>query len=121
MSLTLAGRLFHSVEAAIWNDLSPEFSLSFPWATAIAVLQKNEAGSYISLHFISCCAFIAGSHVCKAHAWENVCTYVHTYTSTDCKGGVGKTIKRERVTLKRYLLSGSTANNYLLRVSIAPC
>ena len=26
----------------------PEFSLFFPWATAIVVLQKNEAGIYIS-------------------------------------------------------------------------
>ena len=41
MSLTPAGRLFHS---AIWNDL-----LFFPWATAIVVLQKKEAGIYISL------------------------------------------------------------------------
>ena len=38
MSLTLAGRLFYSAGAAIRNDLS----------TAIAVLQKNEAGIYIS-------------------------------------------------------------------------
>ena len=51
MSLTLAGRLFHSAEAVIWNDqyfCHPEFSLFFPWATAIVVLQKNEAGIYIS-------------------------------------------------------------------------
>ena len=38
MSLTLAGRLFYSAGAAIWNDLS----------TAIVVIQKNEAGIYIS-------------------------------------------------------------------------
>ena len=49
MSLTLAGRLFHSEGAAIWNDLSPRVVfVFFPWATAIVVLQKNEAGVYIS-------------------------------------------------------------------------
>ena len=49
MSLTLAGRLFHSVGAAIWNDLSPRvFFVFFPWATAIVVPQRNEDGIYIS-------------------------------------------------------------------------
>ena len=48
MSLTLAGRLFHNVGAVIWNDLSPRVFLFFPWATEIVVLQKNEAGIYIS-------------------------------------------------------------------------
>ena len=48
MSLTLAGRLFHSAGAAIWNDLSPRVFFVFPWATAIVVLQKNKAGIYIS-------------------------------------------------------------------------
>ena len=30
MSLTLAGRLFYSVGAAIWNDLSPRVFFVFP-------------------------------------------------------------------------------------------
>ena len=30
MSLTLAGRLFHSVGAAIWDDLSPRVFFVFP-------------------------------------------------------------------------------------------
>ena len=46
MSQTLTGRLFHSAMAAIWNDLSPRVFFVFP--TAIVVLQKNEAGIYIS-------------------------------------------------------------------------
>ena len=49
MSLTLAGRLFHNVGAAIWNNLSPRVFFVFPiWVTAIVVLQKNEAGIFIS-------------------------------------------------------------------------
>ena len=49
MFLTLAGRLFHNTGAAVWNDIRlPEFSLFFLWATVIIVLQKNEAGIYIS-------------------------------------------------------------------------
>ena len=48
MSLTLADRLFHSAGAAIGMICHPEFSLLFSWATAIVVLQKNEAGIHIS-------------------------------------------------------------------------
>ena len=48
MSLTLAGRLFHSAGQLFGMICHPEFSLFFPWATAIVVLQKNEAGIYIS-------------------------------------------------------------------------
>ena len=48
MFLTLAGRLFHNTGAAVWNDLSPRDFCVFLWATVIVVLQKNEAGIYIS-------------------------------------------------------------------------
>ena len=47
MSLTLAGRLFHSAGAAIWNDVLPRVFFVF-FATAIVALHKNEAGIYIS-------------------------------------------------------------------------
>ena len=45
MFLTLEGRLFHNTGTAVWNDLSPR---DFSWATVKVVLQKNEAGIYIS-------------------------------------------------------------------------
>ena len=48
MSLTLAGGLFHSVGQLFEMICHTEFSLFFPWATAIVALQKNKAGIYIS-------------------------------------------------------------------------
>ena len=48
MSLILAGRLFHSAGAAIWNDLSPRVFFVFPMGNYNSSSQKNEAGIYIS-------------------------------------------------------------------------
>ena len=48
MSLTLAGRLFHDVGAAVWMIYLPEFSLFFPLSTALVVLEMIEAGIYIA-------------------------------------------------------------------------
>ena len=48
MSLTLAGRLFHSVGAAIWNDLSPRVFFVCP--TGNCNSSSSEGRSWY-LHF----------------------------------------------------------------------
>ena len=46
--MILAGRLFHSAGAAIWNDLSPRVFFVFSMGNCNSSSQKNEAGIYIS-------------------------------------------------------------------------